>query len=261
MDKWLLELVHSLNGYGILIYVLITTVAAALLSFCIGLERQLRGEQAGVRTHALLAVGASLLMTLGIWALRIADGQSLAGAANLDLNYDISRIAAAVITGIGFLGGGVIIKDKLSVRGLSTANTLWLCTAIGLACGVGFVLEAVIFTAVVLGVLIVFGKALDYIDSLCPFVVITADAGCPIIERVRSVIAANELPLKSIHVLRCAEGETLIHVSFSYYTQIQTIRYFRALIAEEPGVRSVSEPINRYGRRETDRPGFERDED
>lgn len=61
MDQWLLELVYAYHGYGIILYVLITSLIAALLSFFIGLERQLRGEAAGVRTHALLAAGSSSL--------------------------------------------------------------------------------------------------------------------------------------------------------------------------------------------------------
>ena len=231
-------------------YVIITTVVAALLSFMVGLERQLRGEAAGVRTHALLSVGASLLMTLSIWALRIADGRIdiIMGVVDADLNYDTSRIAAAVVTGIGFLGGGVIIKDKLSVKGLSTASTLWLCTAIGLACGAGFILEAVIFTAIVLSILIVFGRALDYIDSLCPSVVITSKTGYPVAEHVRSVISKNDLPLKSIKVLSCGPEHTQIHVSFSFYTDKPTIRYFSSLMAAEEAVVSVSDPAKKKGR-------------
>lgn len=250
MDKWLLHLVYDFHGYGILLYVLLTTVIAAVLSFCIGLERQLRGEQAGVRTHALLAVGSSLLMTISIWAIRIADGSIdiLMGTIDTNLNYDTSRIAAAVITGIGFLGGGVIIRDKLSVKGLSTASTLWLCTALGLACGAGFIMGAVIFTIVVLAILIFFGKALDYIDSLCPAILINAESGYPVMEKVREVCFENGLPLKSIKVQSFSETDTTVYVSFSFATNDDTINYFSSLMLKRAGVLSVSKPLRKHSK-------------
>ncbi len=247
MDRWLLRLVYDFHGYGILLYVLITTLIAAMLSFTIGLERQLRGEQAGVRTHALLAVGSSLLMTISIWGIRIADGSLDIAMGTIDttLNYDTSRIAAGVITGIGFLGGGVIIRDKLSVKGLSTASTLWLCTALGLACGAGFIMGAVIFTLVVLGILIFFGKALDYIDSLCPAILINAESGYPVMEKVREVCFENGLPLKNTKVLSTSNTDTTVYVSFSFATNDDTINYFGKLMLKKPNVFSVSEPLRK----------------
>ena len=111
MDQWLLRLVNEWHGHGIYLYVLITTLFAGLISSVIGLERQLQGEAAGIRTHALIAVASSLLMTISIWAIRMADGtlDIEMGTVSDNLNYDTSRIAAAAVTGIGFLGGGVII--------------------------------------------------------------------------------------------------------------------------------------------------------
>ena len=133
MDKWILSLAFSGEGIGIVWYVLITGAIAGVLSFFIGLERQLRGEVAGVRTHALLAIGCSLLMTISFYAIHLVDKNAFFADDEIGISYDASRIAAGVVTGIGFLGGGVIIKDRLSVRGLSTASTLWICAAIGLA--------------------------------------------------------------------------------------------------------------------------------
>ena len=87
IERWLLHLIYEYHGYGILLYVLITNSLAGVLSFCIGLERQLRGEPAGVRTHAILAMGSSLLMTISIWAIRMADGSIdiVMGTVNADL--------------------------------------------------------------------------------------------------------------------------------------------------------------------------------
>ena len=127
IDKWFLSLISSetLKGWGIVIYIFLSLTISAVLSFLIGLERYRKGENAGMRTHALLAVGCAFLMTISLFALDFFDMSD-------NQKYDISRIAAGTITGIGFLGAGVIIKDKFTVKGLSTATTLWICAAIGM---------------------------------------------------------------------------------------------------------------------------------
>jgi putative Mg2+ transporter-C (MgtC) family protein len=111
-------------------------VAAALtLGAMIGAERQLRQRMAGLRTNALVAVGASLFVMVSV----------LEGDPDGHL-----RIAAQVVSGIGFLGAGVIMREGMTVRGLNTAATLWCSAAIGVLCGLGFSLEAAIGTAFVL---------------------------------------------------------------------------------------------------------------
>ena len=111
-------------------------VAAALtLGAMIGAERQLRQRMAGLRTNALVSVGASLFVMVSV----------LEGDASGHM-----RIAAQVVSGIGFLGAGVIMREGMTVRGLNTAATLWCSAAIGILCGLGFALEAAIGTAFVL---------------------------------------------------------------------------------------------------------------
>ncbi|MGK5066850.1 MgtC/SapB family protein [Janthinobacterium sp. RT4P48] len=111
-------------------------VAAALtLGAVIGAERQLRQRMAGLRTNALVSVGASLFVMVSV-----LEGDS---AGHM-------RIAAQVVSGIGFLGAGVIMREGMTVRGLNTAATLWCSAAIGVLCGLGFSLEAAIGTAFVL---------------------------------------------------------------------------------------------------------------
>ncbi|MNM11382.1 putative Mg(2+) transport ATPase [compost metagenome] len=111
-------------------------VAAALtLGAMIGAERQLRQRMAGLRTNALVSVGASLFVMVSV-----LEGDS---AGHM-------RIAAQVVSGIGFLGAGVIMREGMTVRGLNTAATLWCSAAIGILCGLGFALEAAIGTAFVL---------------------------------------------------------------------------------------------------------------
>ena len=111
-------------------------VAAALtLGAMIGAERQLRQRMAGLRTNALVSVGASLFVMVSV-----LEGDR-AGQM---------RIAAQVVSGIGFLGAGVIMREGMTVRGLNTAATLWCSAAIGVLCGLGFPLEAAIGTGFVL---------------------------------------------------------------------------------------------------------------
>ena len=104
------------------------TVAALLMGAGLGLERQYRGHPAGLRTNALVSVGAALFVSLS----GLLPGP----------NVDPTRIASYVVSGIGFLGGGVILREGFSVRGMNTAATLWCTAAVGTLCGSGFVAEA-----------------------------------------------------------------------------------------------------------------------
>jgi putative Mg2+ transporter-C (MgtC) family protein len=123
--------------------VLLRLFVAAALGAAIGLEREWRERQAGLRTHLLVCVGSAL------FTLVSAYGFSEWGA-----RVDPTRIAAQIVTGIGFLGAGAIIRQGLSVRGLTTAATLWLVAAIGMAVGAGYWEGALIATA---GALITLG--------------------------------------------------------------------------------------------------------
>ncbi len=96
---------------------------AGMLGGLIGLERELRAKEAGVRTHFIVALGSALFMIISQYAF---SGQ-----------YDHSRVAAQVVSGIGFIGAGVIIFQRNVIRGVTTAAGLWVAAAIGLACGGG----------------------------------------------------------------------------------------------------------------------------
>lgn len=117
---------------------------SVLLSGLIGLERQMHRRTAGLRTHILVALGSCLIMLTSMYVFDIyRDVVAL----------DPARIAAGVITGIGFLGAGAIIHEQESVRGLTTAASLWVAAAIGLAAGIGFQQAAIFTTALTLVVL------------------------------------------------------------------------------------------------------------
>jgi putative Mg2+ transporter-C (MgtC) family protein len=124
---------------------LLRLTLAAALGGLIGVERELREREAGLRTHLLVSLGSALFTIVGAYGFHafLDSGESVVRA-------DPTRIAAQIVTGIGFLGAGAIIRQGLSVRGLTTAATLWVVAAVGLASGAGYYSAAVITTALVL---------------------------------------------------------------------------------------------------------------
>ncbi|HEY3051144.1 MAG TPA: MgtC/SapB family protein [Gaiellaceae bacterium] len=124
---------------------LLRLVLAGVLGGAIGAEREIREREAGLRTHMLVSIGAALFTIVSAYAWGEFNFSAESG-----ITYDPTRIAAQVVTGIGFLGAGAIIRQGLSVRGLTTAASLWVVAAIGIASGAGYYSGAVITTVVVL---------------------------------------------------------------------------------------------------------------
>jgi len=120
-------------------------VLSVILSGLIGLERQLHRRTAGLRTHILVSLGSCLIMLTSLYIFDIYKNQ---------VPLDPARIAAGVITGIGFLGAGAIIREREGVKGLTTAASLWVVAGIGLAVGCGFFLAGVFTTLLALVVLL-----------------------------------------------------------------------------------------------------------
>jgi putative Mg2+ transporter-C (MgtC) family protein len=122
---------HSLGDWDVVGRLAI----AAALGAAVGIERELREREAGIRTHLLVSLGACLFTIVGAYGFHNFSG------------VDPTRIAAQVVTGIGFLGAGAIIREGISVRGLTTAASLWVVAAIGMAAGAGYYWPAVAGTA------------------------------------------------------------------------------------------------------------------
>jgi putative Mg2+ transporter-C (MgtC) family protein len=131
---------------GIVVHLSVATLAGAL----IGYERSYQGRPAGFRTHTLVCIASALLMVLtvyqGIWFNVSSD----------IVRIDPTRMAQGIMTGIGFLGAGVIVKEGASVRGLTTAASIWITAAIGILAGVGFYFPVVVATILTLGALSMF---------------------------------------------------------------------------------------------------------
>jgi putative Mg2+ transporter-C (MgtC) family protein len=136
----------SVEDYEILARLMAALVAGAF----IGYERSYHGRPAGFRTHALVCTASSLLMLVTVYESHWMS--AVAGRVQIDP----TRMAQGIMTGIGFLGAGVIIKEGFSVRGLTTAASIWITAAIGILAGIGFYFPLVVSVVMTLGVLSLF---------------------------------------------------------------------------------------------------------
>ena len=119
------------------LYIVVRLFLAMWLGGVIGLERGRLNRPAGIRTHMIVCMASALIMMLGIYMQTV------------DPNLDVTRLGAQVVSGVGFLGAGAILKDGFSVRGLTTAATLWVVACVGLAVGGGFYIAAILTTFLV----------------------------------------------------------------------------------------------------------------
>ena len=126
-------------------------LAAVLAGGLIGLERSFRGRPAGFRTHTLVCLASTVLMLITVY-----EWQWIESHAPDSIRMDPTRMAQGIMTGIGFLGAGVIFKEGITVRGLTTAASIWITAAIGILIGIGFYFPATVTTALVLFVLSMF---------------------------------------------------------------------------------------------------------
>jgi putative Mg2+ transporter-C (MgtC) family protein len=140
---------------SILVHLFGATLAGAL----IGLERTYHGRPAGFRTHVLVCTASSLLMLLGTSA-----AATLSGLPPESVRVDPARMAQGIMTGIGFLGAGTIMKEGTSVRGLTTAASIWMTASIGIMLGAGFYFAATVATALALSTLSLF----RWLESVIP---------------------------------------------------------------------------------------------
>jgi putative Mg2+ transporter-C (MgtC) family protein len=131
---------------------IVRLLMAAGLALVLGLERELRGKPAGLRSHMLVSVGSAAFIMIGLHILMTtADGDPSA-------RVDPSRIVEGVIGGIGFLGAGCIIQSRGSIQGITTGASIWISGAIGVACGLGTLLLAGTVTALALIIMVVLGR-------------------------------------------------------------------------------------------------------
>ena len=179
LDQKLIELIQEkllINDWPVGNFILsaFAILLAVLLCGLVGFEREKRGRSAGLRTHLLVGVGSAVIMIISIYGFPSIDGKS----------HDVARLAAGVLTGVGFLGAGAIIHDHGSIKGLTTAGTIWLVMAIGLACGSFNFIIAILVTVVVMIVLTVFRKLEQKVNKNSPFFLVSANKEVPVMSLV-----------------------------------------------------------------------------
>lgn len=199
-----------------------------------GLERSYNGHSAGFRTHTLVCMASSLLMLVTIY-----QKEWFSQALIETVRIDPTRMAQGIMTGIGFLGAGVIMKEGLSVRGLTTAASIWITAAIGILAGIGFYSAVVIGSVLTLGTLTVF----RWIESKLPTLIyaqcsLRVDCGAPMPEKdLRDLLAQHGFDIVSIsYALLREEGRC-----FKYDMMISTRKplHFERLSQELSTLESV----------------------
>src|SRR5947208_3648273 len=182
---------------------------AVALTGAIGVEREIAGQPAGLRTHITVGLGAALF---GVISVHGFDAY-VAGRNTNNYQIDVSRVASQVVVGVGFLGAGAILKEGASIRGLTTAASLWATAAIGLACGLGSFLAATV-TAVALLVSLVFlrtprGWVRRRLARSLQTVIIHLRHGANPSELVSALHDIDGCDVKSLSIRREDEGLTI----------------------------------------------------
>ncbi len=178
-------------------------IFAAVLAGLIGYEREIHGRLAGFRTHILVCVGSTLIMLTSMSIFDLYRGVA---------TPDPGRIAAQVVSGIGFLGAGTIIRFKASVRGLTTAASLWTVAGIGLAVGSGLYVPATVTTIIVLLTLFflnIFEKSLIRKDWY-KVMEIETKAGTSQLEEIRSVLSDYDAEIKDFDVKKSSSADHMM---------------------------------------------------
>jgi putative Mg2+ transporter-C (MgtC) family protein len=198
--------------------ILFRLVAALLAGGLIGLERSHRGRPAGFRTHALVCLASSLLMLVTVyeshWISKAAGGASMV--------LDPTRMAQGIMTGIGFLGAGAIIKEGFSVRGLTTAASIWVTAALGVLIGIGFYFAAVIGALLALGTLSLFRWVETHLptESYASFMVRFRRDAAPSETELRKLVAAHGFSLHNMSYRMHGEQGVL-----EYRTVLRTMKW------------------------------------
>ena len=201
-------------------------VLSLLLGSLIGFERRLKGQIAGLRTFALIAMGATLAMLISIYIPQVYLGLK---------NGDPGRIAAQVVSGVGFLGAGAIIQMKGSVRGLTTAAGIWMTACIGLAVGAGMYTIAIATTLLILFILVNIERFEQRRNLLWESRIVRVKVHGIVreLDPMRTELAGNDIRL----------GKELIE--FDYAHQL-TIVNFMVRIMETASIPDVFERIHQH---------------
>lgn len=178
-------------------------ILAAILSGAIGFEREFHGRAAGFRTHILLCVGSTLIMLTSMHMFDLYYGKVV---------VDPGRIAAGVITGIGFLGAGTIMHSRASIKGLTTAASLWVVAGIGLAVGSGLFFGSIVATAITIITLMIFARFEQVMirKNWYRTIIIEANEGIDQLKSIRTVLEEWNVEITDFQVDRVQGGERML---------------------------------------------------
>jgi len=179
IDQWIAEKLNNWtigSGFpiGNFLLCLIALALCGILTGVVGFEREKRGRSAGLRTHLLVGLGSCVIMIISIYGF----------PKIFDSTRDVARLAAGVLAGVGFLGAGAIIHNSGSIKGLTTAGTIWLVMAIGLACGSFNFVLAILTTLVVMVVLITFRRMERKVARHSPTFIMLAKENVPVMSHI-----------------------------------------------------------------------------
>lgn len=238
IDQKIAELLNNwqINDWpiGNLCLVLIAILLSVLLCGTIGIEREWRGRSAGLRTHLLVGVGSCVIMIISIYGF----------PALFSDHRDVARLAAQIVTGVGFLGAGAIIHKNSGIKGLTTAGTIWIVMAIGLACGSFNFFIAILATIVIIFVLTVFRKVEVRINKRNPLIMLLAPAGEPVLEKILSVSSKfnGDVHNVSTEYADALENKTIeysFQVSFQEPATPEMLNQYISLLEKETNAVSV----------------------
>ncbi len=186
---------------GNFVLCVIALVLSVVLCGIIGIERERRGRSAGLRTHLLVGVGSCIIMIISIYGFPaiVINGQPL--------TRDVARLAAQVITGVGFLGAGAIIHRNSGIRGLTTAATIWIVMAIGLACGSMNYIIAIVGTGLIMFVLTAVRKFETRLNKKAPLVSLRVEHKSTIIGELLQIAQKFGCTILDLQVELCDNGE------------------------------------------------------
>lgn len=180
----------------------IRMLLAMVLGGIIGFEREHRDRAAGLRTHILVCIGSALIMLLSMYGFTDFVNES-------SVRMDPARLAAQVITGIGFLGAGVILFNGFSITGLTTAASLWVVAAIGLAIGAGFYYAAILSTLIVLFSLSILNKVEEISHRMKRKYILNIKvlSNPDIVDKIESILKLNDIKVESFRTVAKREKE------------------------------------------------------